>query len=197
MISVAQYEVSRNNGRIKVVGKESLCCPVCGGKLQVHGTCLRKIRCTNGVEILRLRVMKCRSCGKTHRVLPEIIVPYKRNSLKLLCEIAAAPEDSYLCETSTWVRVKAWVEWFLWYAQNVWRGLCVSDSTLTAAETGNCLHRQLACFVRMVVNSGNWIQHRSAVTDIYGASILATTDRRLPIWTLKTKNLRPRSPKNV
>lgn len=184
MISVAQYEVTRNNGRIKVVGKESLCCPVCGGKLSVHGTCVRKVQCTNGVEILQLRVMQCRSCGKTHRELPEFVVPYKRNSLNLLCEIAEATEDSYPCETSTWLRVKTWVAWFLWYARNVWRGLCISDPAFAAMEVVGCMRRQLACFVRLVVNSGNWVQHRSAVTNLYGTSILATTDRRrLPIWT--------------
>ena len=184
VISVAQYEVTRNNGKTKIIGKESLSCPVCGGKLSVHGTCVRKVRYTNGVEILQLRVMKCRDCGKTHRELPEFVVPYKRNSLNLLCEIAEAPEDSYPCETSTWLRVKAWIAWFFSYARNVWRGLCVSDPTLTAAETGGCLRQQLMHFVRLVVNSGNWVQHRSAVTNLYGASILAATDRRrLPIWT--------------
>ena len=184
MISVAHYKVSRNNGRTEVVGKESLCCPICGCKLRVHGTCMRKVRCTNGVEILRLRVMYCHSCGKTHRELPEIIVPYKRNSVNLLCEIAEAPEDSYPCETSTWLRTKAWIAWFLWYARNVWRGMCVSNPSLVTIEVGGSLRRQLMHFVRLVVNSGNWVQHRSAVTGIYGASILATTDRRrLPIWT--------------
>lgn len=165
VISVTHYEKHFNHcGQIVIIGKESGCCPICGGMLRVHGTCVRKVRHADRVYQCRLRVMECRVCGKTHRELPEGIVPYKRLSLDSLCEIAEAPEDRYCCETSTWLRVKAWVKWFLWYAENILQGLHVSGPAFAAIRPGGTLRRQLTHFVRLVVNSGNWLQHRSAVT---------------------------------
>ena len=114
----------------------------------------------------RLRVMKCKLCGKTHRELPEGIVPYKRMDAERLSDITEAEEEKDLgdAEISTWKRVKEWVLWFLEYALKVLKSL----QTLLGAEfptvsADDCLNRRLKYFVRLVVNSGNWIQHRSAV----------------------------------
>ena len=166
MISVAQGTEYRKGEIIIFTGTENIPCPVCGGHLRVHGTCTRKLRRRDGTDVYRLRVMECKSCGKTHRELPEGIVPYKRMDAERLSDITEAAEEKDLgdAETSTWKRVKEWVLWFLEYALKVLKSL----QTLLGAEfptvsSDDCLSRRLKYFVRLVVNSGNWIQHRSAV----------------------------------
>ena len=166
MISVAQGTEYRKGNIIIFTGTEEIPCPVCGGKLRVHGTCTRKLHRKDGAETYRLRVMECKKCGKTHRELPGWIVPYKRLDVEMLGSIA---EDTGKGETeypdiSTWERIKEWVNWFLSYALQILDGLRVSlGKTLSTIPVGASLSRQLAYYVRLVANSGNWIQHRSVM----------------------------------
>ena len=170
MIIVAQGEEFLKGGIRSFVGKESIPCPICTGRLKVHGTCLRKLRNSDGEMIFRLRVMECRSCGRTHRELPAQMVPYKRTDVNGIANIAdvAPSEHLTVCETSTWKRVVSWVRWFLWYAQKIQEGLF----SLATDFSGQTLAEQLAYNVRLVVNSGNWIQHRSAQNPGYFSAIL-------------------------
>lgn len=118
------------------------------------------------MEVYRLRVMECKECGKTHRELPEWIVPYKRMDVELLSVISEVAEERCLGETEagTWRRVKAWVAWFLAYALNVLKSVQVTlGRGFPTIPSGDSLHRKLAYFVRLVVNSGQWAQHRSDV----------------------------------
>ena len=124
---------------------------------------------------IHLRVMECRHCGKTHRELPEGLVPYKRHDLNSLCEIAEATETQHTCETSTWLRIRFWLAWFLWYAQNVLDGLITAGQMSATFSPGHSLRRRTASFVRLVVNSGNWEQHRSAMTRKDIPSILVSS----------------------
>ena len=87
MISVARFEKARNGEITRIYGQEEVVCPVCGGALKVHGTCIRKVRQGDHTHQYHLRVMECRCCGKTHRELPEGIIPYKRHGLNSLCEM--------------------------------------------------------------------------------------------------------------
>lgn len=172
MISVARFEISCNGGLIEIHSTEPSVCPICGGPLKVHGTCTRKVRMGEKIHLFYLRVMECRCCGKTHRELPDGIVPYKRHGLDSLCEIAESSETEHTCETSTWLRIRSWLAWFLWYAQNIADGLVVAGLLPTAFQLGRSLRRRTAGFVRLVVNSGNWVQHRSAMTREFAPAIL-------------------------
>ena len=42
MISIAHFEITRNGEKTKIFSQESSVCPICGGPLKVHGTCIRK-----------------------------------------------------------------------------------------------------------------------------------------------------------
>lgn len=88
MISIAQYELSCNGDTTKILSKESSLCPICGGALKVHGTCTRKVRYGDCIHKYHLRVLKCQCCGKTHRELPDSLIPYKRYGVEAFCEIA-------------------------------------------------------------------------------------------------------------
>ena len=175
MISIAHFEITRNGEKTKIFSQESSVCPICGGPLKVHGTCIRKVRQGEHTHQIHLRVMECRHCGKTHRELPEGLVPYKRHDLNSLCEIAEATETQHTCETSTWLRIRFWLAWFLWYAQNVLDGLITAGQMSATFSPGHSLRRRTASFVRLVVTSGNWEQHRSAMTRKDIPSILVSS----------------------
>ena len=53
-------------------------CPSCGGSLYFYDKVKRIVKLQNGIkketEINRVR---CKSCRKTHRVIPDDIIPYK------------------------------------------------------------------------------------------------------------------------
>lgn len=102
-----KYEIHRKNGIYIVRGTEKLPCPHCGGKLHVHGTCHRKLREIDCTRTFRLRVMKCKGCGKTHRELPPFFVPNKRYSLNSICEILCSEKGLHPCDTSTRCRFLA------------------------------------------------------------------------------------------
>lgn len=163
MISIADYTSLSKGNLIIITGPGESFCPVCGGKLNVRGTCIRKVRGNGTTKELRLRVMKCRSCRKTHREIPTDIIPYKRTGLADFCEIAEAGPNDYPCDTSTWQRMKLWLSWFLAFARSVERSLTCSGLLAETKSVGNSLRQQTTYFVRLVINSGNWIHNRSAM----------------------------------
>ena len=70
MISVSRFTLFRKGTELIVTGLEDIPCPNCGGNLCVHGTCKRKLKVLSGeTYTLRLRVMECSMCRKTHREL--------------------------------------------------------------------------------------------------------------------------------
>lgn len=166
MISVAHGTEENKDGIIIFKGTEEVPCPKCGGELSVHGTCRRKLCSRYEEKTYRLRVMKCTACGKTHRELPQGVVPYKRMDAEYLCDIAEAPrsEQVNVAEASTWSRVHAWMKWFLEYVANILKSMQEQFPALVTIPSGESAGRRLAYFVRLVVNSGNWLQHRSAHT---------------------------------
>ncbi len=166
MISVTQGIAYRKGEIVIFTGNETIPCPVCAGHLKVRETCERKVSGREGTQTCRLRVMECGNCGKTHRELPSFIVPYKRMDADILSEVAEANREEHLekAESSAWRRVKAWIIWFLQYAGNVLEGLRIAMPDFPTIPDGEALNRRLAYAVRLVANSGNWVQHRSALT---------------------------------
>ena len=138
MISIAQYELSCNGDTTKILSKESSLCPICGGALKVHGTCTRKVRYGDCIHKYHLRVLKCQCCGKTHRELPDSLIPYKRYGVEAFCEIAESTEARHTCETSTWLRIRSWLAWFICYAQNIATGLIAPRLHSAPADGAFC-----------------------------------------------------------
>lgn len=75
-------------------GKNMPCCPDCGQKMKVHGTCKRNVRTAQDPDgkQYRLRVLICRPCGKTHRELPDFVVPHKGYSYDYMVAVAMGTE---------------------------------------------------------------------------------------------------------
>jgi len=111
---------------------------------------------------LRLRVLECSSCGRTHRELPNGIVPYKRYSTEAISRISEDPE-ACSAEPTTRHRILLWLCWFFCYARNIAQAQIIHGINLTD-PSGVSLCRQLMYYVRLVVNAGFWGQHRSAMT---------------------------------
>ncbi len=71
-------------------------CPTCGagGSFRVHGYYSRNVVqfCGTGFADTVLRVMrlKCKSCGHTHALLPDVIVPYLQYGLAFLLKVILA-----------------------------------------------------------------------------------------------------------
>ena len=142
-------------------------CPCCSGDLFVRGSCQRKVRRitehSDGElpEIWCLRVMQCRQCRKTHRELPDWIIPYKRCSVEMYAEIAEGSED-VSCDGTTISVVLLWVEWFLIYARHIVEAMKILYPGFSPIPDSEPLAERLTYFVRLVVNSGNWVHNRSA-----------------------------------
>lgn len=100
-------------------------------------------------------------------------MPYKRLCAESLVEIAEADpfaqtealnDDDFLdYEISTWRRIRRWLSWFLQYAQFIAEGLRSEGLQIPTEAPGKTMSEQLVYFVRLVVNSGNWQQHRSVL----------------------------------
>ena len=177
MINVTRFTCVRKAVIINVTGLEDQLCPYCGGNLFVHGTCKRHLKTTGGNVILRLRVMECRKCGATHREMPHGLVPYRRYSAEMLCAIFTGylpeknedtdsidtrtsverkeyAEDACMCDPSIRQRIIEWLSCFLTRVQNM--AEIRSDRTL-ASDSICC---RLKRYVRILINSGKWKQHR-------------------------------------
>ena len=154
----------RKHGIVIFTGLEEVPCPVCGGRLKVRGTCHRRLITKDGAEVYRLRVMECCSCAKTHRELPDEIVPYKRHSVDMIESISMAEPGNHetITDHSTWRRITLWVIWFRQYAQNILEGLKILAASSRTEFPGELSCSSLANSVRIVANSGNWVQHRTA-----------------------------------
>lgn len=161
MISVAQAIEYCKDGIYVFTGTEVVPCPVCGGRLRVRNTCHRKLRREEECRIYRLRVMICTTCGKTHRELPQWMIPYKRMDAALYCKIAQTPRERHLevADTNTWTRVQKWIWWFLLELQAVRQAKISShDWVEKTVEDLSC--QEWMGEIRRLVNSGKWVQHR-------------------------------------
>lgn len=165
MISITHYDKIINHGIVAIRGKDNIPCPCCNSQLMVHGTCIRKVRSELETTVYRLRVLQCcnEHCMRTHRELPDFITPYKRYGSDTILDLADCTDNTYTCETRTWLILKAWVYWFFCYAENVLSSLqlrygFVPDPLVSSR------HSRYKFLVQIVVNNNLWQQHRSDVT---------------------------------
>lgn len=161
MISIACPWKKRKGGIVIIVTPESIPCPICGGRLFTRGTCRRKAKNSAGITtIYQLRVLQCSCCHKTHREIPDFLVPYKRYEAEAIMHIASTPESAP-CERRTSELIREWLAWFIVYANNIRESLSLILSMPLPKLTGKIDLLQLMILVRSVVNSGNWAHNRT------------------------------------
>ncbi len=163
MLHLARQDcrIEHKRGIVVVRGLRNGTCPLCGGTLDVRGTCRRKVYTMRGAYILQLRVLYCCECRRTHRELPYFLIPYKRYSANAIYDILFPINGAYECETST--RCRLW-HWWRWFCLCLW-------------QFGECQKRRrrvVEAYVRIAVNSGLWrsVQHRSAIENAGKRAIL-------------------------
>ena len=105
--------------------------------------------------------MQCRQCRKTHRELPDWIIPYKRCSAEMYAVIAE-DNEKVCCDGTTITVVRHWVEWFLIYVRHIVEAMKILYPGFSPIPDNAPLAERLTYFVRLVVNSGNWVHNRSA-----------------------------------
>ncbi len=87
-------------------------CPLCKGRLVVRDTVDRHYRNEEGEKVwFRIRRLRCKECGKLHRELPDILLPYKHYRSEIIEETLDGKQDVPGPEAMTFRR---WQEWFVW-----------------------------------------------------------------------------------
>ena len=122
------------------------------------------------VSHLIIRRLKCTGCGKISHELPDIVVPYKRHESATISQVleerATSRQDSY-CENSTIRRWKLWFFLLRDYLENTVHALmelwhCAAFVRLPLYPLECQADGWLKILVRNLVNSGRWLQTRSA-----------------------------------
>lgn len=91
-------------------------CPNCGGGLKHYDSVNRYVRGRRGIKKqVKIRRLRCIKCGKIHRELPELVVPYKQYDAEIIKGVKEGyitPEvigyEDYPCEVTMdrWKRAK-------------------------------------------------------------------------------------------
>ena len=95
-------------------------CPVCGGRFEKKDWVDRGSKQIDGkTRRLRIERRKCRSCGKTHRFLPDICLPYKHYEAEAVEDVIdgtiteeSLVEDASPSDTTLW-RWRKWAKGIL------------------------------------------------------------------------------------
>lgn len=175
MIIITDYslECKANSNSLYVKSKEIIPCPCCDGQLNVSGSRKRGLlRADGSCTTLVIRVLQCVDCERTHRELPDIVVPYKRYGSDVIETILADTEHKntlvdYPCEQTTAIRIKLWFYLMHQYFEGIIRSLndlfhIEVPVTLPLYPLSNQPGGWLKHLVRSVVNSSRWQQVCSA-----------------------------------
>lgn len=72
-------------------------CPNCGGDLKYYDSVRRIVRMNKRrIKWIKIRRLRCSTCGCVHRELPSYILPYKQYEAEI---IQGVLEDLITCET--------------------------------------------------------------------------------------------------
>lgn len=141
--------------------------------MKVIGSRERTLLANDGSEkILIIRRLRCKGCGRIHHELPDIVIPYKRYDAQTIENILSGKEehlDDYPCELSTAKRLKLWFYLLRNYFESTLhalRFLFTGEGTirllLPLLPLSGHFTGWLKALVRYTVNSGRWVQTRSA-----------------------------------
>jgi len=131
-------------------------CPVCGHRLLVIGTRVRKfINAAGDKQRLIIRRLRCEDCRKIHHELPDILMPYKRHCASTI-EMIIIEDGNVCCDDRTIRRIKDWWATCSQYFKNVINSLREKYGNVFSADPAP---REI---IRAAVNAHLWIHTRSA-----------------------------------
>ena len=108
-------------------------------------------------KILMVRRVRCKSCGKTHHVLPDTIVPYKHYNVDAVEKIIRGKADETFCNESEINRIKSW--WFrmkLYVLEKVETAAKIAEAKLSPDS-------KLVIITRTLANAHLWPSTRVAL----------------------------------
>ena len=167
MVSLSRFKKIHKGDLIIIVAQEILSCPCCEGDLFVRGTCHRKAINSAGTRYAyRLRVLQCRNCQRTHRELPEPLVPYKRYDGEAILFIENTPSQAP-CDFRTVELIQNWLEWFISYAGHICAAKGIRQNPASGIHISCadcCKQRKLVAqpngfFLRLTVGYTVYIKH--------------------------------------
>lgn len=100
-----------------ILSNEEPVCPICGGKLEKNGWVKRVHKKEGGIcEWYVVEVRRCteEKCGKCHRLLPDILVPYKHYDAGLIEAVIDGAVDENTCgleDGPSPITMKRWRFW--------------------------------------------------------------------------------------
>ena len=109
MVITSAYFSRSIGGVERIASMETPCCPDCGRRLRFQGRCKRIAKTADAPEGKRfsLRVLFCKECRRTHRELPDFIVPNKNYSYDYMCAVACGaevpPDDRSRTRITQWL----------------------------------------------------------------------------------------------
>jgi len=161
MVSISRFRKKLKGDLVIIIAQEIVSCPCCEGALYVRGTCRRQAINSAGDKVqYQLRVLQCRDCRRTHRELPDPLVPYKRYDGEAITYIENDPSNAP-CNIRSVPLILGWLAWFISYANHI----CESQSLILSAPlsktSGKTRLQRFMFLVRIVVNSGNWSHNRT------------------------------------
>ena len=161
MVSLSRFRKKYKDDLVIIVAQEILSCPCCEGDLFVRGTCRRQAINSAGSKVqYQLRVLQCRDCRRTHRELPDPLVPYKRYDGEAIMYIENDPSNAP-CNIRSVPLILGWLAWFITYANHICESQSLILSTPLSKTSGKTRLQKFMSLVRIVVNSGNWSHNRT------------------------------------
>jgi len=157
MVTVYEMDYNEDKQVQYVRTDEQVICSVCDCEVLIKkGWRRRTLILINDEElVLMVRRVKCKGCNKTHHVLPDIIVPYKRHDLETIEKIVLHNQNETVCEESVINRIKTW-----------WRRLLLYATMLQSSKQIQFpapSKPQLSTIVRILVNANLWPGTRIAL----------------------------------
>lgn len=97
------------NGKFIILSREERVCPNCGGELRVKGSVPRKRRDRYSKKTTyMIRRLRCKTCKRIHRELPDFLLPYKRYDEETIESVIDKKVDDCTASPSTIQRWRSW-----------------------------------------------------------------------------------------
>jgi hypothetical protein len=97
-------------------------CPICGGQLRYRDSRLRIMRVYGGTKHhVRIRRLRCMTCGRLHNELPRQLTPYKHYATQVIEDVISERVDSDDDRTIDGPSPQSMKRWRKWYRMNLAR----------------------------------------------------------------------------
>ena len=160
MIIISDYRVYHKAETIYIRSTGPLYCPYEQEQVELfpRGTCFRYAIRHFEKKRYNLSVLECPSCHRTHRVLPDYMIPYRQYCVEDVCTMQEEPMDHLCTEPSTVYRIRKWLALFFLFVRDMRAFL---EMPAARELSGYPLAEQLREAVLFTVRNARWkdVQH--------------------------------------